>query len=175
MATLTFALDPEPTPALLDQLTGLWTDVSNSGGAVGFADLPVALETVRPEAERYATALAEGRSRLLGGLGEDDRLAATAFFTFNTHRLQRHWCWLNTVMVHPSLQGGGHGRTLLAEAERHARGLGLEALRLTCRGGMGLEDFYARCGYKEVGRVPGGLRVDAGDYRDDVMMWLPLT
>jgi hypothetical protein len=40
---------------------------------------------------------------------------------------------------------------------------------------MGLEDFYGRCGYKEVGRVPGGLRLSADDYRDDIMMWLPLT
>jgi GNAT superfamily N-acetyltransferase len=86
-----------------------------------------------------------------------------------------HWGWLYTVMIHPSLQGGGHGRALLAEAERHARALGLEALRLTCRGGMGLEDFYGRCGYKEVGRVPAGLRLSADDYRDDIMMWLPLT
>jgi GNAT superfamily N-acetyltransferase len=175
MATLTYLLDPEPTPMLLDQVTDLWAEVSNAGGAVGFSDLPVPREVVRPEVERYATTLAEGRTRLLGGFDEDGRLVATAFFGFNAHRLQGHWCWLYTVMVHPSLQGGGHGSALLAEAERHARALGLEALRLTCRGGMGLEDFYGRCGYKEVGRVPGGLRVSADDYRDDIMMWLPLT
>lgn len=63
---------------------------------------------------------------------------------------------------------------LLAAVEEHARALGLEALKLTCRGGLGLEHFYASCGYKEVGRVPGGLRVSSDDYRDDIMMWLPL-
>jgi GNAT superfamily N-acetyltransferase len=174
-ATLTFVLDPEFTPALLDRLTHLWADVSDAGGAVGFADIPVDRDEVRREAERYATALAEGRARLLGGFDAEGQLAATAFLSFNTHRLQRHWCWLYTVMVHPSLHGGGQGRALLAEAGRHARALGFQALRLTCRGGMGLEDFYRRCGYREAGRVPGGLRVSADDYRDDIMMWLPLT
>jgi GNAT superfamily N-acetyltransferase len=111
---------------------------------------------------------------VLAGLDGAGRLRATAFLGFNTHRLQHHWAWLTTVMVDPSLQRGGHGRALLAAAEEHARALGLEALKLTCRGGLGLEHFYASCGYKEVGRVPGGLRVSADDYRDDIMMWLSL-
>lgn len=34
--------------------------------------------------------------------------------------------------------------------------------------------FYAACGYKEVGRVPGAIRVADGDDRDDVVMLLPL-
>lgn len=131
-------------------------------------------EEVRPETDRYAQSLAAGRHRLLAGLDSAGRLRATAFLGFNTHRLQGHWAWLTTVMIDPSLQRGGHGRALLDAAEEHARALGLEALKLTCRGGHGLEHFYASCGYKEVGRVPGGLRVSADDYRDDIMMWLPL-
>jgi hypothetical protein len=51
---------------------------------------------------------------------------------------------------------------------------GIEAVRLSCRGGLGLEDFYARCGYKEVGRVPGAIRVGRGDDRDDITMLLSL-
>lgn len=131
-------------------------------------------EEVRPETDRYVESLAAGRHRLLAGLDSAGRLRATAFLGFNTHRLQGHWAWLTTVMIDPSLQRGGHGRALLDAAEDHARALGLEALKLTCRGGLGLEHFYASCGYKEVGRVPGGLRVSADDYRDDIMMWLPL-
>jgi GNAT superfamily N-acetyltransferase len=173
--TLDFILDPELTPVLLDQVTDLWAEVSDAGGAVGFAENPVDRADIRSEVDGYAAAIAGGRIRLLVGLGEDGRPAATAFLALNGRRTVGHWGWLYTVMIHPSLQGGGHGRALLAEAERHARALGLEALRLTCRGGMGLEDFYGRCGYKEVGRVPGGLRLSADDYRDDIMMWLPLT
>ncbi|CAL9541232.1 hypothetical protein SUDANB176_04250 [Streptomyces sp. enrichment culture] len=172
---LTFTLDPAVTPELRDGILDLWTDVSAAGGAVGFVP-PVTREQIRPELVRQFVSMAEERSRLLVGHDEEGRVAATAFLTFNSHRLMTHWIWLYTVMVHPRHQGKGYGRDLLAAAESAARGLdGIEAIRLTCRGGLGLERFYASCGYKEVGRVPGAIRVAPGDERDDVIMLLPLT
>lgn len=171
---LTFTLDPSVDAGLRDGILDLWTDVSNAGGAVGFV-APVTRETVRPELVRHFVAMAEGRTRLLVGHDEDGRVAATAFFSFNSHRLMTHWVWLYTVMVHPRHQGRGYGRDLLAAAADAARGFdGIEAIRLTCRGGMGLERFYGSCGYKEVGRVPGAIRVAPGDDRDDITMLLPL-
>ncbi|MEU0057079.1 GNAT family N-acetyltransferase [Streptomyces sp. NPDC006334] len=172
---LTFTLDPAVTPDLRDGVLDLWTDVSNAGGAVGFV-APVSREAIRPELVRALAQIAEGRTRLLVGHDESGRVAATAFITFNTHRLMTHWVWLYTVMVHPEHQGKGHGRDLLAAAAEAARGFdGVEAIRLSCRGGLGLEDFYASCGYKEVGRVPGAIRVAPGDDRDDITLLLPLT
>ncbi|MFF3739840.1 GNAT family N-acetyltransferase [Streptomyces sp. NPDC002566] len=172
---LTFTLDPAVTPDLRDGVLDLWTDVSNAGGAVGFV-APVSREAIRPELVRALAQIAEGRTRLLVGHDESGRVAATAFITFNTHRLMTHWVWLYTVMVHPRHQGKGHGRDLLAAAAEAARGFdGVEAIRLSCRGGLGLEDFYASCGYKEVGRVPGAIRVAPGDDRDDITLLLPLT
>jgi GNAT superfamily N-acetyltransferase len=170
---LRFTLDPELTPELRGQLVSLWTDVTNAGGAVGFV-APVGRGDVAPEAERHYTALSEGRAHMVAGF-DGDRLAASTFLTFNTHRLMRHWAWLYTVMVDPALQGRGHGAELLQAAEGVGRDLGLEGLKLTCRSGMGLERFYASAGYKEVGRVPAAIRVAAGDDRDDITMWLPLT
>ncbi|MFI9649909.1 GNAT family N-acetyltransferase [Streptomyces sp. NPDC052040] len=171
---LTFVLDPPMTPALRDGVLDLWTDVSNAGGAVGFV-APVAREAVRPELLRHLAAMDEGRTRLLVGRDPEGRVAACAFLTRNTHRLMAHWLWLYTVMVHPRHQGRGYGRDLLAAAADGARGMaGIEAIRLGCRGGLGLEHFYASCGYKEVGRVPGGIRVAPGDDRDDITMLLPL-
>ncbi|MFF3516339.1 GNAT family N-acetyltransferase [Streptomyces sp. NPDC002573] len=171
---LTFVLDPPMTPALRDGVLELWTDVSNAGGAVGFVP-PVTRETVRPELLRHLTAMSEGRTRLLVGHDEQGRVAASTFLTLNTHRLMTHWLWLYTVMVHPRHQGKGYGRDLLAAAADSARGIeGIEAIRLTCRGGLGLEHFYGSCGYKEVGRVPGAIRVAPGDDRDDITMLLPL-
>ncbi|MGW0422251.1 N-acetyltransferase family protein [Streptomyces sp. NPDC003015] len=172
---LTFTLDPAVTPALRDGVLDLWTDVSNTGGAVGFV-APVERETIRPELVKHFVGMAEGRTRLLAGHDEDGRVAATAFFAFNTHRLMTHWVWLYTVMVHPRHQGRGYGRDLLAAAADAARTFeSVEAIRLTCRGGLGLERFYGSCGYKEVGRVPGAIRVAPGDDRDDVIMLLPLV
>ncbi|CQR62566.1 GNAT family N-acetyltransferase [Streptomyces leeuwenhoekii] len=173
--SLTFTFDPAITPALREGVLELWTDVSNAGGSVGFVP-PVTREDIRPELVKHMVAMAEGRTRLLVGHDEAGEVAATAFLTFNTHRLMTHWLWLYTVMVHPRHQGKGYGRDLLAAAERAARGIdGIEAIRLTCRGGLGLERFYASCGYKEVGRVPDAIRVAPGDDRDDITMLLPLT
>ncbi|MFE1286671.1 GNAT family N-acetyltransferase [Streptomyces sp. NPDC058751] len=171
---LAFELDPAVTPELRDGVVALWVDVSNAGGSVGFVP-PVAAGDVRPELVKHFVAMAEGRTRLLVGRDDEGAVAATAFITHNTHRLMRHWVWLYTVMVHPRHQGKGYGRDLLAAAEAAAGGLdGVDAIRLTCRGGQGLERFYASCGYKEVGRVPGAIRVAPGDERDDITMLLPL-
>ncbi|MET7601452.1 GNAT family N-acetyltransferase [Streptomyces avermitilis] len=171
----TFELDPAITPALREGVLALWADVSNAGGSVGFVP-PVTADDIRPELVKHFVALAEGRTRLLVGRDDEGAVAATAFLTYNTHRLMSHWVWLYTVMVHPRHQGKGYGRDLLAAAEDAAAGLdGIQAIRLTCRGGEGLEDFYASCGYKEVGRVPGAIRVAPGDERDDITMLLPLA
>ncbi|KNE81164.1 MULTISPECIES: GNAT family N-acetyltransferase [Streptomyces] len=171
---LTFTLDPPVSPELREGILSLWADVSNAGGAVGFLP-PVTPEEIRPELVRQLVAMVEGRSRLVVGTDERGRPMATAFLTLNTHRLMRHWLWVYTVMVHPSLQGRGAGRELMAAVADAARGTeGIRGLRLTCRGGTGADRFYAACGYKEVGRVPDAIKVAEDDYRDDVTMWLPL-
>lgn len=172
--TLTCQLDPVIDDELRADLLALWAEVSNAGGAVGFVP-PVTGEDVRPDLDHSLAEVGSGRRRLLIGRDDEGRLAATAFLAYNDHRLMTHWIWLYTVMVHPGHQGNGYGRALMAAAEKAARSLrGIEAIRLTCRGGTGVDDFYARCGYKEVGRVPGGIRVAPGDDRDDVYMLLTL-
>ena len=171
---LLFTLDPELTPELRAEIIDLWTAVSNAGGAVGFVP-PVTAELVRPTAEKQFAGVTEGPDRLLvGSEPETGRVAAVVFFEDQRFNLMTHWRLLKRVMVDPAAQGRGYGSELLAEAERVARGWGLSGLRLTLRGGLGLEDFYARSGYKEVGRVPGAIRVAPGDERDDVTMWLDL-
>ena len=37
---------------------------------------------------------------------------------------------------------------------------------------MGLEEFYGRLGWREIGRWPGALRFGASDDRDEVLMLL---
>jgi GNAT superfamily N-acetyltransferase len=175
LVALTFTLDPAVTPALRDGILDLWTDVSNAGGAVGFVP-PVTREAIRPELVKHFAAMTKGRMRLLTGHDEGGGVAASAFFGFNSHRLKVHWVWLYTVMVQPRHQGKGYGRDLMAAAADAARAFeGIEAIQLTCRGGLGLERFYASCGYKEVGRVPGAIRVAPGDDRDDITMLLSLA
>ncbi|GGR80791.1 N-acetyltransferase [Streptomyces nojiriensis] len=172
--TLTFTLDPVVDPCLREGILALWADVSNAGGAVGFVP-PVTLDDVRPALDRHLAGVADGSCRLLVGHDGGGAVAATAVLARNTHRLQLHWLWAYTVMVHPRHQGKGYGRELMAATEAAARSIeGIDAIRLGCRGGLGLEHFYASCGYKEVGRVPGAIRVAPGDDRDDITMLLPL-
>ncbi|MGW5354649.1 N-acetyltransferase family protein [Streptomyces sp. NPDC004031] len=172
--TLTCELDPVLDDALREGILALWTDVTNADGAVGFVP-PVTPEDIRPTLDASLAAVADGSRRLLVGRDEDGAVAGTVFLAFNEHRLMTHWLWLYTVMVHPRHQGRGYGRTLMSAAEATARTLpGIEAIRLTCRGGTGVDSFYAGCGYKEVGRVPDAIRVAPGDDRDDIMMLLTL-
>lgn len=172
--SLNFVLDPPVDQDLRDGVLNLWADVTNAGGAVGFIP-PATPDDIRPQWVQHLAAMGEGRMRLLVGYDEDGAVAATAFITFNTHRLMTHWVWLYTVMLHPRHQGKGYGRALMRATASAVRDMdGVEAIRLTCRGGMGLERFYESCGYKEVGRIPGGIRLAEGEDRDDVYMLLPL-
>ncbi|MCK7623623.1 GNAT family N-acetyltransferase [Streptomyces sp. RS10V-4] len=169
-----FELDPAVTPDVRDGICALWADVSNAGGAVGFVP-PVTPEDIRPDLVRRLAALAEGDERLVAGRDAGGRVVATAFLARNRHRLYTHWLWVYTVMVHPSLQGRGVGRALMAAVADAARTTGgAIGLRLTCRGGTGLSRFYASCGYREIGRAPRAIRLADDDYRDDVTMWLDL-
>ncbi|SOB82513.1 GNAT family N-acetyltransferase [Streptomyces sp. 1331.2] len=171
---LTFTLDPKLDPDLRTEIVRLWADVTNAGGAVGFV-APVTEDEVWDTADRqFAGVGPDGPNRLLTAHDDTGRLVGVLFFESMRFEPMEHWRMLKRVMVHPDFQGLGHGARLLAEAERVAREWGLEALRLTARGGLGLEHFYARSGYREVGRVPAAIRVAPGDDRDDITMWLDL-
>jgi hypothetical protein len=63
----------------------------------------------------------------------------------------------------------------MREAVELGRKLGLSGLHVTVRQGSHTEDFYARLGFREVGRLPGALRIGPGDDRDEIHMWLPLN
>lgn len=169
---LRFVLDPELTPALREHLINLWVNVTNAGGAVGFV-APVTGAEVRPLAEQTFADVTDGPDRLLIGYA-GDRPVAVLVFADNRFHLKTHWGILKRVMVHPDTQGRGYGLDLMREAARRAPELGWSALHVTLRGGQGLETFYRRLGYREVGRLPGALRVGPGDDRDEVFMWLDL-
>ncbi|MEV4706420.1 GNAT family N-acetyltransferase [Actinoplanes sp. NPDC049316] len=169
---LTFVLDPPLTLHLREQIVDLWTEATNAGGAVGFV-APVTRDDVRPVAEAAFADVVDGPDRLLIGM-DGDRLAAMLFVVDNRFELKAHWRVLKRVMVLPGSQGRGYGAALMRQAAAVGRGLGLDGLQVTLRDGHGLEGFYAKAGYRVIGRVPGALRVAPGDDRDEVFMWLDL-
>ena len=94
----------------------------------------------------------------------------------NAEFLTAHWARVQRVQTAPEHRGTGVGLALMTEVARAARDdYRIDELRLELRGGMGLERFYERCGWREIGRWPAGLRLGDGDYRDEVLMHLPLA
>jgi predicted N-acetyltransferase YhbS len=167
-----FELDPPLTPALREEIVSLWLEVSNAGGPVGFVP-PVSRAEVDAMAREAFADIETGGDRLL--IGRDAAgLAGMLIMVSARFALKEHWRTLKRVMVRTDTQGRGYGETLMREAERVARQAGWAALMLTVRDGHGLDRFYRRLGYQEVGRLPGALRVGEGDDRDEILMWLPL-
>ncbi|GIE95709.1 GNAT family N-acetyltransferase [Paractinoplanes rishiriensis] len=167
-----FVVDPELGGDLRRRIVALWVEVTNAGGAVGFV-APVTADEVRPVADASLAAVADGTDRLLIGL-DGGELVALLFVASNRFVLKDHWRVLKRVMVTPRIQGRGYGAALMREAEKVGRQMGLAAFQVTVRGGENIEGFYARLGYREVGRLPGALRVAQDDDRDEILMWLSL-
>ena len=62
--------------------------------------------------------------------------------------------YLINMAVHPDRQGTGVGRLVLKEAEAMARAWPGDAIRLDAwNGDAGAGPFYAKCGFRETGRV----------------------
>jgi GNAT superfamily N-acetyltransferase len=149
-----------------------WIDVTNAGGAVGFVP-PVTAADVEPALEHLVSGVHE-RGDVLVVLFVDGRPAGFAGLVTSAHVLKRHWANVLRVQVHPSRQGSGLGRVLIEGVHDAARRHGWEFVALTVRGGTGTEAFYRALGYREVGRIPGALRVAPGDDRDEISMVRPL-
>ena len=158
---------------LHEALIGCWARVSNAGGAVGFPFLPVDEAEVRGAAGRLVGGLSTGRQLLVATV--EDRLAGWLALTRNDWELTRHWATVTRVQSDLPHRGQGVGAALMREVARHAReDLGLEQLHLDVRSGLGLEDFYARLGWRVVGRWPSAMRLAEGDDRDEILMLLEL-
>ncbi|MFJ9944940.1 GNAT family N-acetyltransferase [Streptomyces erythrochromogenes] len=162
----------EVAPALRHQLIDCWTEVTNSGGAAGFPFPPVDHEQVAPVVDELLARLHPRRSRLVTA-AFDGVLAGWVVLRRDPHRLVEHWGTVHHLQTRPGFRGRGVGSALMRELREVADcELGLEQLRLAARGGEGLEDFYGRLGWREVGRWPGALRLAPHDTRDEVLMVL---
>ncbi len=167
--------DPQAVPtSTLSRLARCWQEVSNAGGAVGFPFPPVELEEVLARTKELVSSLDPILKRLLIATIDDD-MAGWLVLSGNRDPLTSHWALVERVQTDLSFRGLGVGRALMEEVARAAaRDLRLKSLHIEVRGGAGLEGFYTRLGWSEVGRWPGSLRFGDGDYRDNVLMALSL-
>jgi GNAT superfamily N-acetyltransferase len=155
--------------ALRHELLRIWVEATNAGGALGLVapttpeDAELLAGPTWARVERGVDDLVVARHR--------GRVAGWYVLESRNGPLSPHWRTLKRLQVHPDLQGRGVGSALLDSAVDVAVALGLQALHLTVRGGTGTEAFYLRQGYREVGRLPGALRLGPGDLRDEIHLW----
>lgn len=171
LSDVSYRLDPPLDEGAARRLIEVWVDVSNAGGAVGFAPPPpeVTFEDVAPVAESALRTVSEGRDHLVAAY-EGQALVGFAFLEHRPGPLFRHWATVKRLQVHPDWRGRGIGTDLLRACHRCARTLGLEALHLTVRGGTGTEAFYERHGYELIASIPRAIRLSADDVRDELYM-----
>lgn len=131
---------------------------------------PAPVELIAAQLVEVLARVAAGTD-LLGVLVDQDtdRLVGMGLLVDPGHWIFPHWRTVSRLMVHPSLRRTGAGSVLMSGLHDSARALGLEQLQLALRDGEGLQAFYERHGYREVGRWPGSLRLPDGD-RDSVLM-----
>ena len=157
---------------LRQDIIACWIMVSNAGGAAGFPFPPVDDGIVAPVADDLIADLSPDRSRLIVARA-GDFLAGWVHLQRHPSPVVAHWGTISHLQTLPAFRGQGVGSALMTSARQIARQeMGLEQLHLAARGGMGLERFYARLGWREIGRWPGALRLAPGDDRDEVLMIL---
>jgi len=159
------AFDEQTRASLLD----LWCAVNDAGGAVGF--LPGApRQQVAQALSAHEEGMAEGTTTGVLLRHPDQRVVGAGFWVADRNALLGHTRTAYRVMTHPELRGRNLGRLLMAAMHRVARQQNVEVAVLDVRSGLGSTRFYESCGYVEVGRVPGVIRVAPGDDRDSVVM-----
>ncbi|WP_328303149.1 GNAT family N-acetyltransferase [Streptomyces sp. NBC_00435] len=154
-------------------LVDCWTEVSDAGGAAGFPFAPVDGAAVIAAVDRLTAGLGPASSRLVAATVDGALVGWLVIRRDAADPLIAHWGTLRHVQTRPGVRGRGIGAGLVRRAREVARDeMGLEQLHLAARGGVGLEEFYGRLGWQEIGRWPGALRLGAGDDRDEVLMLL---
>ncbi len=152
-----------------ESLLDLWCAVNDHGGAVGF--LPGApRHQVAQALAVHEEGMADGNTTGVLLRGPDQRVVGAGFWVADRNALLGHTRTGYRIMTHPDLRGRNLGRMLMAAMHRVARDQNVEVVVLDVRSGLGTTRFYEGCGYVEIGRVPGVIRVAPGDDRDSVVM-----
>ena len=164
--------NPPLDEALVAALAGIWTRVTNAGGAVGFV-APVTEDAVRAAADEALAHVRSGRDDLVV-VFDGDAPVGWGLLMPNQWPTHAHWGWIRRVQRDPQRRAAGVGDLVLSALEEAARERGLDRVVLSVRGGTGRQGFYLDRGFRVEAHLPGRVRVAPGDDRDEVVMskWL---
>jgi ribosomal protein S18 acetylase RimI-like enzyme len=157
---------------LRDGVHGLFTEVVRSGGAVGW-ETPPTRAAIDTWLDSTLMAIRSGDGGLLV-LG--DRAAPLAMGTWRRadRAVHRHVAELSKVMSRPSARGRGLGRTVTTALLGALPPAGVEIATLATRGNNEVAmALYGSLGFREYGRIPGGILAQGARY-DDVRFVLAL-
>lgn len=156
-----------------DELQQLWFDVTQAGGAVGLRP-PIEIADTRPLVDDLLRRMAAGTRAVVAARATSTsagpRLVGLVGVDLDGSARRGHRVTLRRLMVDPRAQGGGIGARLVTQAHDLARDRGAEIAIVEVRDGLGLERFYERLGYRECGRIPGGIAFEDGDRVDEVLL-----
>lgn len=142
----------------------------------------IRLEALRREPQAFASteadwaklSIAEWRARLAANavfvaLDGDEPLGIMGLMRQRSSRMA-HRATIVMVYVRREARGSGLAGHLLAHLTDHARSAGIRLLELVARAdNEAAIRFYEREGFREIGRVPGGL-LDGEDEIDEILM-----
>lgn len=143
----------------------------------GLTESPLAfVETLANDAARPDGVVREMLERGEGwGLFDGARLLGKLVVDALPYDCLSHTRWVHAVYLHPDARGAGAGALLLGAAIEHARATGGRRIALWVNErNAAAQRLYARLGFVETGRIPGGIRVEGGDV-DDVLMTLSVA
>lgn len=134
------------------------------------------VETLENDAARPDATIADMLARGEGwGVFEGERLVGKLVLDALPYACLGHVRWLHAVYLHPDARGKGAARSLMMAAMTAACAEGVTrfALWVNARNGPA-RTLYGRLGFRETGRIPGGIVV-AGAPVDDVLMTLDVA
>jgi RimJ/RimL family protein N-acetyltransferase len=131
----------------------------------------VANDTARPDSE-VAAMLERGEG---WGLFDGERLVGKLIIDRLPYDCLNHTRWMHAIYVHPDARGAGAAARLLQAAIDEAAAASATRIMLWVSDrNEPARRLYERLGFREVGRIPGGIRI-SGALADDVLMCLSLV
>lgn len=162
---------------IIRQLTASDTAAYRELHRFGMSESPTGfVDVVATDAARTDAQVEEMLQRGDGwGAFDGDRLVAKLTIDALPYPSLAHTFWIHAVYVHPDARGSGASGKLIAVAVESARDRGARRVALWVNGvNTRAQALYERMGFRQTGRIPGGIQV-ADQYVDDVLMTLELV